>query len=188
VNKTIWDDPNDFTWEAWEEGTGNPNNNIYDIQATVMREYEGRKAAAIEIEKQKLDWGRGYYPWEVCGAPVFSGDYRDQRTCETLTPGSTLQDLTTLVLSTTLRQMENADEYEEWISQDALRIVNDVLSDYGLRDAAAGTRGANGAPINPDEASVIIEAGAERRVPRLDIDPIKSLNFFNETPFVPAPF
>lgn len=123
---------NEFAWDNWIAVSMDPNNNLYDLSSLVEYDIKQRRAAAREVERDKLLWGRGFFGMEQCGQKVFSEDPVDIRTCRTLTPGSTIQDLTSLVLGTAVRQIENADEYEEYISGIAFLQFNDVFSTAGL--------------------------------------------------------
>jgi len=131
-DKAIFRDENAFTLRAFIRGTLGPINNPIDFMELVRGELAVRVNAARDVEEQKLAWGRGFFPWELCGQQVFSGDPEDIRTCVTVTPGSVLQDLTSLVLGSALRQMEQADEYEEWISGRALWAMDAAFSPLGL--------------------------------------------------------
>lgn len=130
--KTTFNDADKFSWNAFQVGTQAPNTNPYKTAENYLAEFESRREQVRTVEGEKLAWGRGFFPYEVCGGPVFSWNPVDIRTCFTMTPGSTIQDMSTLVLSSALRQMELADEYEEWISGRAFWAMNSVFSYTGL--------------------------------------------------------
>lgn len=132
VNKAIFEDREQFTWASFIGGTLQPINNVYEFEQLAMAELDLRKIQARGIEEQKLAWGRGFFPYEICGQKVFSEKPIDVRTCITLTPGSIQQDMASAILSSALRQMENADEYEEWISGRAFWAMNSVFNKYGI--------------------------------------------------------
>jgi hypothetical protein len=130
VMKLEFEDPNEFSYDSFFFGTQEPLNQ--DLERNILRELDRRRSSAKEIESQKLSWGRGYFPWEYCGLPVFSEDPVDIRTCYIFSPGSTIQDLSTWVLSSALRQMELNDEYEEYIATSSLSAMSSVFSNAGL--------------------------------------------------------
>lgn len=149
-DKRIFRSRDEFTLQAWIRGTLHPTNNPIYFTQLARKELNLRRKVARSVEEQKLAWGRGFFPWEICGQDVFTGDPDDIRTCETLTPGSTIQDLTAIVLGTALRQMEEADEYEEWISGRAFWGMNAVFSSAGVRyNSTSITPEFSGGAISP---------------------------------------
>jgi len=177
INATLTEDDmeeldRDFTsgggWRAWTDLTNNPANNIYKILSLAETELQQRRTLAQEIEKEKLRWGRGFFSWESCGQNVFTGNEKDIRTCRIHTPGSLIQDLSALVLGSAMRQIENADEYEEWIGQYAFESLNYTLGNIGLRFTALEGGSAPGAA--PPET---IEQRLEeiRNIPILGLQP-----------------
>jgi hypothetical protein len=131
--KAIFENRDRFSFDAMYQGVSNPRNNVTNKFRTVRSELRQRLKSARDVEQQKLNWGEGYFSWEECGQDVFSGNEIDIRTCRILTPGSTVQDLSTALFSSTIRQMEQADEYKEWISSASLHVLNTTMGVQGLR-------------------------------------------------------
>lgn len=168
TNKDIFYSDDKFTWEAWIEGSMHTENNLYDLSSLVEQEVEARRLQARAVEQEKLAWGRGFFPWEACGQKVFSERPEDIRTCKTLTPGALIQDLSSLVLGTVIRQIENADEYEEWISNRAFSEFNSVFYAGGL-----GNRTVDNTVISPAQAAgsnPSVDGGELRAIFEEDID------------------
>jgi len=130
--KEIYEDRDRHTTEAFLFGTIIKPNNITNLLGLATNELEQRQKVAREVEEQKLQWGRGFFPWEICGQQVFTKNPEDIRTCRTLTPGALIQDLSSLVIGSAVRQIENADEYEEWISGNAFMVLHWALNNAGI--------------------------------------------------------
>jgi len=151
TNEEVWEAPDDFSWDAWIEGSMGTGNNVYDLASLVQGEYEARRQTALDVEREKLAWGQGFFPVEVCGQQVFSEDSADIRTCKTQTPGSLIKDLSAVVLSSALRQMENADELGEEISGRALYAMSSAFWSQGI-NFPIPIPGAYQQPLSPQEA------------------------------------
>jgi hypothetical protein len=131
-DEEIFEDPERFNWRSWMAGTLGGINTPNDVLTLAEQELTFRRTQALEYEREKLAWGRGFFPYELCGQNVFSGNPSDIRTCKTLTPGAVIQDVTSIVLTSALRQIENADEKDEWISRAAFSALNTVFYSGGL--------------------------------------------------------
>ena len=178
-----------------------PLNKGGDIITAVSKELEDRKEQIRAIESQKLAWGRGFFPLEYCGSNVFSNSQIDIRTCITFTPGAVVQDLTTWILSSALRQMELADEYEEWVSGEALAAMNQSFGTAGVLGINNGTGGSVytfgqtqfTGPIGPDLGQAMHvfatadDAGVSRILTSIGALPNIDKQFgYNAIPIVPA--
>lgn len=132
-------------------------NNINDatVWISIARgEWDRRRSRAREFEQEKLAWGRGFFSYENCDLDVYN-DYRtDRRNCRIATPGSLIQDEVSFVLGSALRQMELADEYEEWVSQSSVAILNDILNFNGLNNERTRAR------VDLSDPPVPLEAGS----------------------------
>lgn len=150
-------------------------------------ELNQRISQQIEFEKEKLAWGRGFFSYEVCDLGVYirndpslTGEDRvnreDRRNCRITTPGSLIQDQTSLVFGSALRQMELNDEYEEWIAPNTLAVLSDVLSYRGLTNAES--RNLNSIDNNNfNNPSVSTDASSPDRVDSsVDIDSLQNSN------------
>ena len=110
-----------------------PDSNSAENKEQAYQELNTRINQQIEFEKEKLAWGRGFFSYEICDLAVYvqlDGEVNaeDRRNCRIATPGSLIQDQTSFVFGTALRQMEINDEYEEWIAPNTTEVLLDILS------------------------------------------------------------
>ena len=120
-----------------------------DAEEDALEELNARIDKQIGYEQEKLAWGRGFFSYEICDLSVYvrnQGEedwvadanvmnYEDRRNCRIATPGSLIQDQTSFVFGSALRQMELNDEYEEWIAPNTLAVLSDILSFRGFNNA-----------------------------------------------------
>ena len=118
--------------------------NVPEVAQFAQAELSRRTAEIRENEANKLNWGRGFFSYEICDFSGF-GYIRDtefatslqtipgdRRNCRVVTPGSLIQDQVSFVLGSALRQMELADEAGESVSANAALVLRNILGDYGL--------------------------------------------------------
>ncbi|HEY4486301.1 MAG TPA: hypothetical protein VJB70_01020 [Candidatus Paceibacterota bacterium] len=122
------------SWETFHNLLINPVNNPQGLTELLRGEVDKRLAQARSIEEQKLAWGEGFFSYEVCDEQLYQQNLLgiDRRNCRIITPGSLIKDQISLVLGTAIRQIENADEYDERISQAAYTALNNVLGTTGV--------------------------------------------------------
>lgn len=144
---------------------------------------ENRRAEQITYEQEKLAWGNGFFSYEICDLAFQNSNPEDRRNCRISTPGSLIQDQTSFVFGSALRQMELNDEYEEWIAPNTLAVLSDVLSYRGFNNLesrntnlvmGSGERKGKNAtemPSKPTVVSTVVD-GRERgqRVELGDVD------------------
>ena len=118
--------------------------NVPEVAQFAQAELSRRTAEIRENEANKLNWGRGFFSYEICdyrgfgyireisGGTIFQTIPGDRRNCRVVTPGSLIQDQVSFVLGSALRQMELADEVDEWVSANAALALRNILGDYGL--------------------------------------------------------
>ena len=106
--------------------------NVFHQAGAYREEYDRRRELARQYEAEKLAWGRGFFSYEICDLEVYSDIYGDRRNCRIATPGALIQDEVSFVFGSALRQMENADEFEEWVAPNTLAVLNDTLNWNGL--------------------------------------------------------
>lgn len=142
VEKIIHNFTNGGGWEQWTKIFRGSDESVVGTMALALAELESRRFQARDIESEKLAWGRGFFAWEKCpltGAPYTKDPEelitKDRRNCFIWTPAALIQEQTSLVMGSALRQMELADEYEEFISKQAFQIQQFSLNNFGLRDA-----------------------------------------------------
>ena len=131
-----------------------PQNN-QNIYAPAITELGRRLVEARSYEEQKLAWGQGFLSYEECANEYFEtgGIYSfDLRNCDILTPGSIIKDHVSLVLGTALRQIEQADEYNEKIAAGAFAAINSVFNSRGLRGLTRDM--VTGGPVPPESQSL----------------------------------
>ena len=120
--------------------------NSLDFGKIAVAEFDRRLKEQKEYENEKLAWGRGFFSYEICDLDIFglyddagnwlAADPNDRRNCRIATPGSLIQDQVSFVLGSALRQMELADEVDEWVSGNAGLVLRNVLGEYGLDPAS----------------------------------------------------
>ena len=120
-------------WDMWLNIVTDPVEQLPNLIILADTELAQRRANARTIEAEKLAWGRGFFSLEECDLTVWTLGNQDRRNCRIFTPGSLIQEQATLVLGSALRQMELADEYEEFISLGAFNAMNAVLNNAGIR-------------------------------------------------------
>ncbi len=122
---------------TFEEQVADEEIAINAVKDNALEELNRRVTTQLEQEQEKLAWGRGFFSYEICDLGVFvnsDGDANeeDRRNCRITTPGALIQDQTSFVFGSALRQMELNDEYEEWIAPNTLAVLNDILGWRGL--------------------------------------------------------
>ena len=113
-----------YTEEEWNRLT-KAEGNVVGVINIAQTELDRRIRETRTNEVNKLNWGRGFFSYEVCDLTLFTRLVntefstnlqkfpQDRRNCRIVTPGSLIQDQTSLVLGSALRQMELADEVDE---------------------------------------------------------------------------
>jgi len=154
--------PTEFNWEDWNSLMVRSSNNISSLSQLAFMELGRKRQRMLAYEQEKLAWGDGFFSYELCDLDIYirgtggpSGP-TDRRNCRIVTPGSLIQDQVSLVFGSAIRQMEEADEFEEWVSENAVLVLNDILNDTGLVDT---TRTGGTAPIDPTDAGTQIQSG-----------------------------
>ncbi|HEY4486159.1 MAG TPA: hypothetical protein VJB70_00285 [Candidatus Paceibacterota bacterium] len=141
-------------WNEWVKLFLDPQNNLQGILALTQSELERRLQETKSIEEQKLAWGEGFFSYEFCDDTEFTASSiklpTEMRNCRILTPGSLIKDQVSLILGTAIRQIENADEYDERISQGALTAWSNIVSSTGLRQTNIGGGGA----VKPEDVRI----------------------------------
>ena len=109
-------------WDGWFELTTKPKNNPYGAFIEAKFELESRIESEKDREKQKLDFGSGFFSWEECDERTV-GDAGSSMTplltektnCQIATPGTAIEGQLENVLGSGVRQLELADEFNEII-------------------------------------------------------------------------
>jgi len=113
---------NDFRqggWSAWQEAFSDPTNDPYGVAAISMDENATRLGEQKNKEEQQAAWGRGFLSSTDAGGIK--------------TPGSVIEQQVNSALSSGLRRLENADEITEIIAGLLMNVLQNSLSDVGLR-------------------------------------------------------
>jgi len=140
----------DAGWIRYHNLFINPENSLANLTFLAGAELERRLKETRSFEEQKLAWGQGFFSYEYCDQQIYDTGDADKRNCRIITPGSLIKDHVSLVLGSAIRQIENADEYDERISLGALTALNNVLGFTGLRDTSSLPSGA----INPQDITL----------------------------------
>jgi len=111
-------------WDGWFELT--QRNNPYDDFFETSAELNARIASERFKEQTYLDFGRGFFSFELC--ETIDGLSGLEENCSITTPGAVIEDQLELVLGSGLRQLELADEFNEVIAALFSQLVNSVLS------------------------------------------------------------
>lgn len=126
-------------------------------------DFENRRTKQLEYEREKLGWGRGFFSHEICDLSIYERTSSiivpteaDRRNCRISTPGALIQDETSFVFGSALRQMELADEYEEWVAPNTLAVLSDILSYRTLNNPAGESRGPGLYSETPTDSVTII--------------------------------
>lgn len=181
----------DQYWQQYNDLVTSQNSNSISLITQADAELAARQQKQLDQEQQKLDWGRGFFSYEVCDFQIYtrangSINPEDRRNCRIVTPGSLIQDQTSFVFGTALRQMEVADEYEEWIAPDTLAALSDILSYRGLNSSAARNENLIGPGAQKSPSAVASPPDVVRN--QVDISGTYTGNNANQNPDGPLPF
>lgn len=166
---------NDFSqggWDGWFAMTQNSSNNPYGAYLDAQIELDSRIAEKLGLEKEQLDWGRGFLSWsecEVVNPPMWIDSVgpeepgtlpsrkldprhvpgRAEGECikqgPIKTPGVVIESQLENVLGTGVRQLELADEFDELIGALLGQLLEkSVFSAKGLFSAPKVASGSSG--------------------------------------------
>lgn len=137
-----------FRWDVWAEMTQNPSNNPYGSYVNAKLQISDDVAKALNIEKDKLNWGNGFLSYKKCdGKSVLTAqDYNESdkqagdftinektgEVCIIKTPGSVINAQLNDTLSTGTTQLELADEINEIIGALLAQLAKQVVGPEGL--------------------------------------------------------
>lgn len=129
-------------WQQYIAMAQTSNSSAGSLTTLAEAELAARQQKQLDQEQEKLNWGRGFFSYEVCDLAIYRRadgtiNPEDRRNCRIVTPGALIQDQTSFVFGTALRQMEVADEYEEWIAPNTLAAISDILSYRGLNSSVS---------------------------------------------------
>jgi len=161
-------DPNG--WGLWHTTFVRDEKNFAGTFQYSEKEFERRRERALAIEQEKLAWGRGFLSYELCDLAIWTDIREDRRNCRIVTPGSLIQDQVAFVFGSSLRQMELADEFEEWIAPNTIIVLNDSLNFNGIlaREPRYFDLPEPFEPVKPSIINSLIESGDS---PDIDILP-----------------
>lgn len=159
----------DVYWGELLDHIQDPDARNDAVQKQAISDLQKRLAQQLAQEQEKLAWGRGFFSYEVCDLEVYlqandplnqrddTVNPEDRRNCRIITPGSLIQDQTSFVFGSALRQMEINDEYEEWIAPNTLAVLSDVLSYRGFNSFSDSRTYSNPPVVRPgrDAASPV---------------------------------
>lgn len=182
-------------WIAWARLFLRPEINEQGLTSIVQREFARRRERGLAYEQEKLAWGRGFFSYENCDLEIYTDIRTDRRNCRIVTPGALIQDEVSLVFGTAIRQMEEADEIDEWVAANSIAVLNDILNWNGLNSDRSRkinslqNRGRDPVippiPVPPGNAKNLIETGTmpprNKRFPT-EFDRAFEFEFENVTP------
>lgn len=118
---------NDFSgqggWDTFLEVVSNPQNTPFGAYALATAELGRRQAVVAKEQQDFLDWGGGFLP------------QLNPATGSVLTPGSSIRDQLTRVISSGLAELENADELAEILAALATSLITTIFGGGGLLGA-----------------------------------------------------
>jgi len=172
ITNTDGNNEGDESTESWTDYFtlfNREEKSLIGLFGLAEKELQERREQAIKLEREKLQWGRGFFSYEFCDLNLFSNIREDRRNCRIATPGALIQDQVTLVFGTALRQMEQADGFEHKIAQNSFIIINDILNKNGLRKLETSRidkieLDERTKPLSPTEAGALIEFGKAESV------------------------
>ncbi len=138
-------------WDAWFSMTQNPNNNPYDSYLKAKVELDSQIASRLEIDEQKLQWGKGFMEWSDCAKyeqipnPNYIESNRpdganeigntptvDGPTCiergPTKTPGSVIEGRLQKVLGQNVDELGLARSFDDVVSALTNQLIKEVFS------------------------------------------------------------
>jgi hypothetical protein len=104
-------------WQALS-ALQNPNCNSYGAYFSFQQYVNNQIATAAQYQQNQWNWGRGYYPGVDANGNV-------------ITPASTVQGLFEQLLSSPVRQLENANDIGQMIGALYAGVTTQVISDSG---------------------------------------------------------
>lgn len=124
-------------WDQWFNITQNQSNNPFGVYVGAQLEMDQRIAAAVGLENQKLDWGRGFLSIQRCKVPDPNLAHGCKEYYPIETPGSVVEDQLNQTLGSEQNRINVADEINEVLSALANQLVTHVFQG-GLANAGGG--------------------------------------------------
>lgn len=125
----FYDDFNNGGWDAWLAMFNNPQNNPSGAYLLSLDELDNRIARAEKMGELEAEWGQGFRSLKECVEEDEAGNcLRYQNT----TPGKVIVDQLNLALGSPLRQLELADELEEFLAAIFNALINQLIN-QGLK-------------------------------------------------------
>jgi len=143
VNNFVEGNFDDGSWLGYVEITQVPDNNPYGAFITTQLEIDDRIASETNIQDKVLGWGSGFFSQTTTGP-----DGKEQ----IVTPGDLIQTQLETHVSSDIRQLELADEFNEILGALMAQLAKQAFSKTGLSGYVK--------PADPSE-SEIAKARAE---------------------------
>jgi hypothetical protein len=119
-------------WNTWALITQNDDSNPLGAFLTEQSRTENAIANQKQIEEEKLDWGQGYHSIE---------DNKGNVT----TPGTNIKNQADSVLTSDLRQLEQAKTFDDAITVLAQSLIDGIITgNGGLRGSSGGSNNSSG--------------------------------------------
>lgn len=105
-------------WDTWTLLTQNDNNNIYGAYLTQQDKMQNAINNKQQSELQELNWNQGFHSEKDTAGNV-------------TTPGIIIKDQLSFVLSSDLRQLENAKTFDDYVTVLANTFISKAISSGG---------------------------------------------------------
>ena len=141
-------------WANWLAVTTVPQNNVYGAEIAAAIQIDRRLLKALDIREKDLSYGKGFMSFKRCKKVGTLGTNPDQETagetssmregepnimCDTVTPGSLIQEQLTFQIGSQTRQLEVADEINEIIGALVNQMMLQIFSATGLAGSSRST-------------------------------------------------
>ncbi|PIT91116.1 hypothetical protein COU17_02025 [Candidatus Kaiserbacteria bacterium CG10_big_fil_rev_8_21_14_0_10_49_17] len=123
-------------WLAFNQLHSQTGNNPVLGLISADFELQGRIRDAQFTKTKAIDWGQGFKPFEICkdsnpGVATVPGGVKRAQKCETATPGQFINHQLNRTVSSSIGQLELADEIDEIIGALFRQLVSKLLTGAG---------------------------------------------------------
>ena len=145
-------------WDRWLEVTTVPQNNVYGATVLAQDELSKKIFDAQKIQKDYLDWGKGFRSWQECAYP----EGYDIASCDevvTKTPGGVIEAQLSASLQSDMKRLEVAENIDAIVGALTNQLMSQVIGGaQGLLGAGNKSKKTTAATyqsaINPANADV----------------------------------
>lgn len=153
---------NDWAWDKWYNVT-QPQNNVYGAYTKAYADVTLKLAEAKDKKIVKSSWGGGFLEYQTCEeekevsvCDYETGEcrtYKEPKKCTTQTPGTTINNSLTNVLSLGNDRLAMADEIDEIIGALLNQLISSVFNSQEglLKSNPGGTNDENFSKISSEQ-------------------------------------